>query len=485
MKQETLSEAYSPARFEREGHQLIDMLAHYLETSIQGTEPLNRWIDPAEQYDYWSRELETEDNDLHQLFEKYMSHSLKLHHRNYMGHQVAVPAPDAVLASLLTDMLNNVAVVYEMGPAAVAMERAVIKRVARRFGFDDQADGFMTSGGSLANLTAMLAIRSIKGRDDVWSHGIKGVQYAVMASDEAHYSIEKALRVMGFGSEGCIKVPAGDDYTMRTDLLPELLAKARAEGKEVLGVVGSACSTSMGIYENLNAIADFCQKENLWFHVDAAHGGPAIFSDRYRHLLSGIERADSITMDFHKMMMTPALATAVIFRHGGDSYKTFAQKAQYLWEEPSEPEWYNLGQRSYECSKLMMGTRVYTLFKCYGDRLFGEYVDRTYDMARQFAALIEAHPHMELALQPQTNVVCYRYRPDFALSEEELSELNARIRHEMLEKADFYTLQTRLHGRVWLRITVMNPFTDSDDFGRMIDQTVTIGDRLSDELRRK
>jgi L-2,4-diaminobutyrate decarboxylase len=155
---------------------------------------------------------------------------------------------------------------------------------------------------------------------------------------------------------GIIKVPVDEHYKMKTEFLEPLYQKAKSEGIIVLGVVGSAPTTSTGIYDDLTAIGHFCQKHDLWYHIDAAHGGPAVLSAKYKHLMQGCDLADSITVDAHKMMMTPSLTTMLFFRKPEDSYKTFAQKAQYLWSDSTE-EWYNYGKRTMECTKIMLSSR--------------------------------------------------------------------------------------------------------------------------------
>lgn len=478
MSQSLLSKAYCPGNFNKEGHQLVDLLTSYLDNSLHCKNNVNKWRTPEEQLKYWQDYLNDGPADIQQLFKDIIDNSLHMHHRKNMGHQVAIPAPETALAGLLGELLNNGTVVYEIGATSVVMERIICKLVAEYIGFDDKADGFMTSGASLANLTSMLTARSNKAKEDVWTVGVKK-QYAIMVSSEAHYCIDKAAHIMGFGNEGVIKVPVDGHYKMRTDLLEEYYQKAIAEGKEVLAIAGCACSTSTGIYDDLEKIGEFAQAHDLWFHVDGAHGGPAIFSKTHKHLLKGIDKADSVVMDFHKMMMTPAISTMVIFRNGDHAYHTFSEKAQYLWEEPVDTEWYNLGQRTFECTKLMMSIKVYTLIKRYGMDIFGEYIDKTYALGQKAANIIKNTPSMELAIEPETNVVCFRFNPKEArLSEEAITSINARIRKQIIESGDFYFVQTRLNGQVWLRVSLMNAFTEEKDFEELIDKIIKTGYEL-------
>ena len=282
---------------------------------------------------------------------------------------------------------------------------------------------------------------------------------------------------MGLGTEGIIKVPAGDDFKMQTGLLTELWQKAENEGFKVIACVGSACTTSTGTYDDLNAIAVFCAGKKIWFHVDGAHGAAVIFSEKYRHLVNGIEQADSIALDGHKMLGASALLTVLMYKNAKDSYAVFHQKAQYLWADADAPEWFNYGKRTFECTKSMMSLKLYSVLKMYGMQAFRALTEQTYDLARAFATDIRAHADFELATAPESNIVCFRWK-NAKRTEEELNILNRKIRQQMLEEGDFYFVQTELNGTVWLRTTLMNPFTNRKHLAELLKKIAETGERL-------
>ncbi len=466
----TLNNAYDPQSFRALGHRLVDELAEHLESVHSQQQAAIPYQDPAAQLAYWEQELrENQGGDPLHFFQKVLSRSVQLHHPRYMGHQVCPPAPLAALSSLLDGLLNNGMAVYEMGMASTAIERVVLKEVVKGMGLGASAGGVLTSGGTLANLTALLAARSAKAPSPVWSDG-SGTPLALMVSEEAHYCVDRAARIMGWGEKGIIKIPVDEQYRMRTDLLPAYLAEAESKGTKVIAVVGSACTTSTGSFDDLQALADFCEGRDLWLHVDGAHGAALAFSKQHRGLLAGLERADSVTMDFHKMLLAPVLATALIFREERQSYHTFSQQAQYLWEGQSEQEWYNLAKRTFECTKFMMGIKVYSLLRTYGTKLWQEYLDRVVAHGKALSRLIRQHPDFELALEPSCNIVCFRYRPSSA-EEQELNALNSGVRQRLLEEGRFYIVQTYLRSSLYLRVTLANPFTSEDDLLALL-QTV-------------
>jgi L-2,4-diaminobutyrate decarboxylase len=453
-----IEKAFSPSDFRRHGHELIDLLANHLENVPNDV--VFPWQEPADALAYWQADFEKPLTDSPtEIFADIIAKSVKLHHPRYMGHQVTPPVPLAALAGVVTGLINNGMAVYEMGMVSNPLERIVTDLIAQKIGYEPDSGGFLTSGGTLATLTALLAARSAKASTDVWEMG-NSSKLAVMVSEEAHYCVDRAVRVMGLGESGIIKVPTNDRYQMRTELLESLLENAKNQGVEVFCVVASACSTSTGSYDDLNAIADFCQQHNLWLHVDGAHGGAVVFSEKYKHLIDGLQQADSVIIDLHKMMMMPALATAVIFRNGNDGYQTFHQKAQYLWDNPESYDWFNSGKRTFECTKLMMSVKLYVTLRVYGTALLKANVDILHDLAIDFAKLLQQNTQFELALWPQSNIVCFRF---IGQNNQNLNEYNSQIRKKVLADGHFYIVQTTLRSQVYLRVSLMNPLTTIQD----------------------
>jgi L-2,4-diaminobutyrate decarboxylase len=472
-----LKQAYSPELFRSQAQDLVNQLADYLKSAqtrnLENTIP---YRSPETNWQRWQADFETGTGDVAQLFRDIIQESTHLHHPRYMGHQVSPPLPLAALAGMLTELLNNGMAVYEMGLVSNPLERITSQVLAKRIGYGDKASGLLTSGGTLANLTALLAARASKAPTDVWEVGNQE-RLAVMVSEEAHYCVDRAARIMGLGSAGIIKVPVNARFQMRTDLLEEYLQRAQNEGLTVIAVVGSACSTSTGSYDDLEAIADFCERHQLWFHADGAHGGAVVFSEKYRHLVKGIDRADSVVIDWHKMLMVPALATALVFKRGEDAFKTFHQKAHYLWADQESEDWFNSGKRTFECTKLMMSVKIYALMKAYGEAIFTENVDVLYDLGSTFARMLATNPSFELAIEPESNIVCFRYVKGI-VDMPATNRINAQIRQFLLEDGRFYIVQTTLHEQVFLRVSLMNPLTTLNDLAELLAEIEKVGAEL-------
>lgn len=468
-----LQQAFSPDDFRKNAHNLVDLLADYLENAQnQAFQDVIPYQEPDETLAFWQADYERDDRNVLGFFKKTIEKSTHLHHPRYMGHQVTPPLPITAIASMLSGLLNNGMAVYEMGLVSNPLERILSEILAKRIGFDKNASGLLTSGGTLANLTALLAARAAK--TDVWEEG-SNEKLAVMVSEEAHYCIDRAARIMGMGSEGIIKVPTNDKLQIRTDLLEKYYQETTEKGFRVICIVGSACSTSTGSYDNLEEIATFAQKHQLWFHADGAHGGAVVFSEKYKHKVAGLYQADSVVIDWHKMLMTPALATALIFKRDEDAFKTFQQKAQYLWANQHSKDWFNSGKRTFECTKLMMSVKIYSILKAHGEEIFGENVGYLYDLGRTFAEMIKSRSNFELGIEPESNIVCFRLKP----SGKSLNELNSAIRKQLLQEGKFYIVQTTLQENIYLRVSLMNPLTTETDLNALLDEVENIGDQIS------
>ena len=466
-----LQKVYSSEDFKTTGHELIDTLSkHIRQVSDENLNAVINWVAPNDSLSFWKDFLENGSSEA--LFKEVLKRSTHLHHPKYIGHQVGPAAPITVLTSMISAILNNGTAVYEMGMVTNPMERIITELLCDKIGYSSKSSGFLTSGGTLANLTAMLTARKAKVATDVWNEG-HTKNLGIMVSEEAHYCIERAAKIMGLGEQGIVKIPVKEDFSIDVSLLETYLQKAIQKGIEVFAIVGSAPSTATGILDDLDALGTFAQKHNLWYHIDAAHGGAALFSSKYKDALKGISKSDSVVIDGHKMMMMPGITTALVYKDGRTSNATFSQKADYLLEDSNEADWYNSGKRTFECTKNMMALHWFALLKTYGEEVFDEYVTSIYDLGNVFGKLIEKEDYFELAVKPMTNIVCFRYSNP-KLDANAINKINTQIRQELLEDGEFYIVQTKLRGKQYLRVTIMNPFTTKKHLSQLLTKITNI-----------
>jgi L-2,4-diaminobutyrate decarboxylase len=326
----------------------------------------------------------------------------------------------------------------------------------------------LTSGGSLGNLTALLAARqracAALGFDG-WRRGLRnGPQLVVFVAESAHYSVARAARMLGLGDDGVVLVAVDEEQRMKVDALEDALAQARKQKRAPLCVVASACSTGTGAVDPIAAIADVCAREKIWLHVDGAHGAPLLLSEQHKHKLAGIERADSIVWDAHKLMLMPALVTAVLFQDGKDGAAAFAQDAGYLFEDGDDDGWAEIGKRTVECTKRMMSLKLYACLQAFGTDMFAAHVDRCCALATSLAQQARARG-CDVLTEPACNIVCFRPR---GIDGGRV----AAIRKRILDDGRFYLVQLHRKDGLWLRCTLTHPLTSEADLAALLDEVL-------------
>ncbi|QIS04124.1 diaminobutyrate decarboxylase [Nocardia brasiliensis] len=387
----------------------------------------------------------------------YSDISASHHHPGYMGHQIAPSDTPGVVADLLQAVTNNIPLVYELAPAAAAVDRSVCRWMLDHVGWGDAGLGAITNGGTLGNLTALLAARS-HADSTAWQQGTPG-DLVILAPATSHYSVRKAAAVMGLG--------VGGVYGLRTDALGRIdpaglapaLADVRAQGLRPIAVVANACATGTGLYDPIAEVAEFCAANGLWLHVDGAHGASALLSPRLRALLAGIERADSTVWDGHKMLRTSALCTGVLFREKHYLDTMFKQDASYLYRPEAEDV--DPGQYTFETSKAPLGLKILLTLAYRGESSLRSYIERQYGLATELWELIQERPDFTAPYRPQSNILCFRYEP--------CGDRQLDLRSRLIQDGRFYLSSFQLEGRPYLRASLMSPTTDRQTLQELLE----------------
>jgi L-2,4-diaminobutyrate decarboxylase len=391
----------------------------------------------------------------------YLARTTRLHHPGALAHQVAVPDVPAALADLIHGATNNPMAIYEMGPAGAAIEVAVIDWMLELVGWDPaQGAGVLTHGGSLANLTALLGARA-RAAPGAWTEGVDG-DLAILAPPSAHYSVARAVAILGLGEAALFALEVDGLDRVRTDRLDDALARVRAAGRRPVALVAAACATGTGLYDDLEAIGQFCRARGIWLHVDGAHGASALLSPEHRGRLAGIEHADSVVWDAHKMLRTSGLCAAVLFRRADDLTGAFHQQASYLfYDGVDDPAGIDLLLGTVECTKTTLGLKLFLNLAFRGERGLGAYVAAQYEKTRRFHALIAARPGFECPYEPESNILCFRYGRDGAAQ--------VAIRERLIDAGSFHLSSAEVGGERYLRLSVMSPATDEATIEALLD----------------
>ncbi|MCA8996298.1 MAG: hypothetical protein KDA80_04920 [Planctomycetaceae bacterium] len=484
--------AFDPKLFEAMGHALIARLFQQAEATTSGESTVLNWHSPetnvAVARGSLTANLPTSTESLVERFQQLVSGALarghNLHNPKYIGHQVPAPVPIAGLFDAIGSITNQVMAVYEMGPWATAIERALIEKLGAQLGLEaGRFWGIVTHGGSLANLTALLTARNVMLRD-VWEQGLAGSSRppVLLAQADSHYCIARSAGILGLGTKQVLKVPLDGRRRMNPRELDAMLTSLRKDQTPIVAVSASACATPIGAFDPLNEVADVCEKHGVWLHVDAAHGGAVAFSEKHRHLIEGIERADSLICDAHKTLFVPALCAFVFYKDGQHRFETFRQEAPYLFD-PSAPGMaeYDSGTATLECTKRAAVYGLWGTWALFGPTLFRDMIDVTFETAARLHEMLRLADDFETLHDPECNIVVFRYLPKNHenWTKAEIGELNRRIRRQLIESGEFYIVQTNLDGIGALRVCVMNPLTDESHCRKLLEAIRRLGSENS------
>lgn len=451
-------------------------LTEYLKAVQNYKEDVLNWTEPANSVNAAAMFMDADttsniESRFDSLVKQILDSGQNLQHPRYIGHQVPANIPIAALFDAVGSVTNQVMAVYEMGPWATAVECALVSKLCERIGWaSDTAGGILTSGGSLANLTALLTARNLS-LPDSWEHGISE-QAVLVAHPDAHYSISRSAGILGLGTQQLVTAATTEDRHIDAAQLRDQLSLLHSEGKVIVAVVACACATPTGAFDDLNAIADVCEQEGVWLHVDAAHGGSVLVSRTHRHKLAGIERADSVVWDAHKMLFVPALCAAVLYRNHQHRFTTFRQDAPYLFD-PSNPglATYDSGVATIECTKRALGFSLWGVWSLFGEELFEQIVDRTFARARELWQLLNEAPDFQPLHEPECNIVSFRYIPQELedTASDIVNQFQFDVRRQLIRSGEFYIVQTTLDGQSAMRACVMNPLTSQQDLYELLE----------------
>jgi L-2,4-diaminobutyrate decarboxylase len=303
----------------------------------------------------------------------------------------------------------------------------------------------------------------------------------LLVQSDVHYSILRASGVLGLGTGQVLKVPLDDRRRMNPTALDHLLQQVRGSGRLPIAVCAAACATPTGAFDPLRLVAEVCRRHSVWLHVDAAHGGGALMSERHRGLLDGLELADSIVIDAHKMMFVPALCAFVIYRDQRHRFQTFQQDAPYLFDpaSPGMAEFDN-GTQTLECTKRAAAFGLWGLWSVFGPGLFGQLVDRCFQTTRNLADMLSDAPDFHLLYQPESNILVFRYVPDTVgcWPIDRLGDFQLELRRRIVMSGDAYLVPIKIEGVGALRTTVINPLTDESDLRALLEIVRRHGENL-------
>ncbi|WP_157428004.1 pyridoxal phosphate-dependent decarboxylase family protein [Agromyces salentinus] len=394
----------------------------------------------------------------------FLEHAVWFHEPSYAAHLNCPVALPAVAAEAILAAVNPSVDTYDQSTVGTLMERRLVEWTSQRIGFA-AGDGVFTSGGTQSNLHALLLAREWALAEHGGSRAEVLPRFNILATASSHFSVEKSALILGLGDDAVVDVPDDGEGRMDAAALAASLAAIRAAGRIPMAVVATAGTTDRGVIDPVDAIAEQCEAHGVWLHVDAAYGCGLLVSPRHRGLIRGIERARSVTVDFHKSFFQPVSSSAIVVRKPRD-LAAAAWHADYL--NPVENEEPNQVDKSLQTTRRFDALKLWTTLRAIGADGLGEMFDTIIELAVQVGDEIDADPELELVGRSQLSTVLFRVRPagvDVATQD----ALVAQVRRVLFESGRALVAKTVIDGRPCLKLTLLNPTTSAGDIRRVLE----------------
>ncbi|MFF4737874.1 pyridoxal phosphate-dependent decarboxylase family protein [Streptomyces sp. NPDC001262] len=436
---------------------------------------------------------------LDELESVYLRDAVYFHHPRYLAHLNCPVVIPALLGEAVLTAVNSSLDTWDQSAGGTLIERRLIDWTAGRIGLGEDADGVFTSGGSQSNFQALLL-----AREEAFAKAAAAAAYAgdtlskhdflprlrILASEAGHFSVQKSAKMLGLGTDAVIAVETDQDRRMRPAALARELERCRTEDLVVMAVVATAGTTDFGSIDPLPRIADLCSWAGAWFHVDAAYGCGLLASPTRRHLLDGIERADSVTVDFHKSFFQPVSSSAVLVRDGS-VLRHATYYADYLNPaRMAEQRIPNQVDKSIQTTRRFDALKLWLTLRIMGADAIGSLFDEVVDRAAQAYDLLADDPRFEVVTKSQLSTVVFRYLPPAGPERELADDANLHAREAIAASGDAVVAGTKVDGRHYLKFTLLNPETSLDDIAHVLELLAEHAGRFVDEksdpeLRRK
>ena len=472
-----------------------ESIAAYQDAIEQSTKAVVQWLQQPEMYQGKTVEQLRERINLdftaqglgnqvaiERAIEYFLKDSLSVHHPQCVAHLHCPSLVISQAAEVLINATNQSMDSWDQSPSATIIEVKLIEWLREQIGYTAGDAGVFTSGGTQSNLMGLMLARDAffaRQGHSVQQNGLTGnlSKIKVFCSENAHFSVQKNMALMGLGYQSVTLVKTDEFSRMDVSDLADKLAQAKANGEQVLAIVATAGTTDAGAIDPLTEIVALAAKEQIWVHVDAAWGGALLLSEKYRHYLDGLELADSVTLDFHKQYFQTISCGAFLLKDARH-YQLMRYQAAYLNSDFDEEQGVpNLVSKSLQTTRRFDALKLWMGLEALGKKQYAEIIDNGVTLAQQVAEFVSAQPELELVMQPQLASVLFRFRPgqgDTAF----VALLNQRIGDALLASGAANVGVTEADGITCLKLTLLNPTVSLADVKVLLASVTACGQQL-------
>ena len=467
------------------GHRMIDDTMDYLEHVRQ--RPVWQPIPSAVKTflkQPLPREFQGEASVYQEFVDKILPHPMGNIHPRFWGWVIGTGTPFGMLAEMLAACMNP-----NLGGAdhvANYVETQVLDWCKEMLGYPADASGLLVSGCSMANLVGLTVARNAEAEGDLRRDGLRALpgDMVLYGSVETHSSIQKAVELLGLGSNALRKMPVNDNYQIDIAALQTAIARDRETGLHPSCVVANAGTVNTGAIDDLNRLADICEAENIWFHVDGAFGALASLSPLRRHLLEGLTRADSLAFDLHKWMSMPLEIGCILVRNEAAHRDAFAMTVHYLDHGGERgmiagSQWFS--DYGVQLSRGFRALKAWMSMKAYGVKKYGRMIEKNIAQATYLSERVDAHLELERCAPVPLNIVCFRYIVS-GMNDTALNALNRELLIRLHESGAAVPSYTTLAGRYVLRVAITNHRSRREDFDFLVEEVVRLGRELKNKM---
>ena len=465
------------------GHRMLDDMMTYLETVEE--RPVWRPI-PDEVKARFHKPLPLEPGDPQDIYEEFLEWVLPYPmgniHPRFWGWALGTGTPLGTLAEMLAATMNCVPGGGEQ--LANDVELQVLDWCKEMLGFPVEASGLLVSGCSMANLVGLTVARNSMAGFDLRQEGLQASPHRMTfyCSTETHSSVQKAVEMLGLGADHLRQIPVNEEFQIDLPALQQTIVEDRDAGHKPTCVVGNAGTINTGAIDPLDSLADICEREGMWFHVDGAFGAWAALAPQLRPLVAGMERAHSLACDLHKWMYMPYEIACVLVRSAEDHRRAFSLMPDYLEHHTRGLAGGRVWFTDYgiQLSRSFRALKAWMSLKEHGIEKYGRLIQQNVDQARYLADLVESSLELEILAPVPLNTVCFRFRAD-QLDEPSLNRLNEELMIRLQEAGKVLISYTTLNGTYALRAGITNHRSRREDFDLLIQEVTRVGKQLLDE----